>query len=92
MSVVSAVRPSATEISILESSHMTATVTTESGSHYTVVARPNVGVVLIKDSDGWAGRGTQVKVDGLRGRLFLLRDGQIVAQTTPITHIYILSN
>ena len=86
--------PSGTNISILQSTHMTATVQTTSGSHYTVVTRPSVGVVLIHDDKGWvirAGKGSRVSV--VQGRLFVMgADGKVFARTTAITSIYIMSN
>jgi hypothetical protein len=73
---------------------MTATVRTASGSNYTVVTRPNVGVVIIHDDKGWAiraGEGSRVSV--IQGRMYV-SDAmcQVVASTTQITSIYIMSN
>lgn len=83
--------PSKSDLRILESSNMTANVQTRTGSRYTVVARPNVGVVLIHDDKGWAAKGAQIVVLG--GRLYMLNEvGRILAQTTSITGVYIMSN
>lgn len=81
-----------TNISILQSHHMTATVRTSSGSNYTVVTRPNVGVVLIHDDKGWAVKGTgTVEVQG--GRMYVFNaKRKVVATTTRIVSIYIMSN
>jgi len=80
------------KLAILQARHVTAAVTTSSGSRYTVVTRPNVGVVLIHDTKGWAikGPGTIKVTDG---RMFVFdKDGKVVAQTTAITSIYVMSN
>ena len=80
-----------TDISILCSNHMSATVDTASGSRYTVIARPNVGVVLIHDDKGWARKAARIQV--IRGRMFLFdANGQVVASTTVVTNIFIISN
>lgn len=85
--------PNATRFSILQSSHMTAAIGTESGSRYTVVTRPKVGVVLIKDNAGLVSRGSHLKIKD--GCLFLFKnkdDRQPTAWTTRITSVYIMSN
>jgi hypothetical protein len=89
MTATATVRP--TDVTILQSSHMTATVDTASGSHYTVVTRPDVGVVLIHDTKGWVAKGTGLRI--IRGRLFLFdKNNQVVAATTVLTNVYIMSN
>lgn len=75
---------------VLQESHMTAIVDTQSGSRYTVVARPAAGVILIHDTDGWARQGSSVMV--VADRLHLVKGERVLWQTTPITHINILSN
>lgn len=87
--------PTETQFSILQSDNMTATVETESGSRYTIVARPNVGVVLIHDTEGWVRQGRALMV--VRGQMLLIdtdRDGDDRAawRTTRLTHIYIATN
>lgn len=80
-----------TDVLILESSNVTANVQTRTGSRYTVVTRPAVGVVLIHDDDGWATQGAKLVVR--EGRIYLLNEeGQILANTTSLTGIYIMSN
>ena len=79
------------DVLILESSNVTANVQTRTGSRYTVVTRPAVGTVLIHDGKGWAIKGAKLVVR--EGRMYLLNDeGQILACTTSITGIYIMSN
>lgn len=84
--------PSPTELSILQSNHMTATVTVQGGERYTVVARPNAGVVLIHDTKGWVCQGKRLSV--IEGKFFLFdHKGRVLARSTwRITHIYIATN
>jgi hypothetical protein len=68
----------------------TATVTTESGSVYTVIIRKHF-VVLVHE-DGWTGRGTDLHI--INGSMFL-RDNDrdvTVARTTKIKDVYVLEN
>ena len=84
--------PNETDISILQSTHMTATVRTASGSNYTVITRPSVGVVLIHDDKGWAVKGVGT-VEVHNGRMYVFdAKRNVVAATTLITSIYIMSN
>ena len=82
------------DVSILQSSNMTANVQTRTGSRYTVVTRPEVGVVLIHDTKGWAvraGKGSRVAI--IQGRMYVIgANGRVVAQTTSLTGVYIMSN
>lgn len=88
------VGPSKTDLQILESTNMTANVQTRTGSRYTVVTRPNVGVVVIHDDKGWAvraGRGSMLMV--IDGRMFVVcPNGAVAVQTTTLTGVYIMSN
>lgn len=93
---ITAISPvlSATDVRILESDHMTATLSTASGSRYTVVSRSG-NVTVIHDVDGWVRQGASVEIRN--GRLFLWgfnRKGHLVrrVETTRITSCYILSN
>ncbi len=79
------------DVRILKSGHMTATVETESGSHYTVVTRPRIGTVLIKDSADWAVKGDEFIVTH-DNRMILFRKGRLLTSTTRIKRIHILSN
>jgi len=78
------------DIAILEASYMSATVSTRSGSHYTVITRPSVGVVLINETRGLVARGTTLRI--IDGRMYLLTNGQVIASTTRLTQVYILEN
>jgi hypothetical protein len=80
-------------INILKEPNMTALVTTVDGINYTVIARPNVGVVLIIDSDksGLVLRGKYLVI--INGKLFLKDKNQrrqYVSDT--IVRVHILTN
>ena len=76
---------------ILQSGHMTATVQTESGNSYTVIARPKIGVILINEREGKAGKSHHFTVRDGKGYL-VNKEGQVVASTTKITVVKILTN
>jgi hypothetical protein len=91
MPTTSTPTPSETHLSILRSGDVTATVVTESGSHYTVVARRAVGVVVIHDTRGWVCQGKRLAI--LNGRMYLYGlEGNILASTTRIASVYIATN
>lgn len=83
---------------VLESSHMSATLTTESGSHYTVITRPGdhtdepfTGlVVVINDKTHQIITGTHLQI--WNGRMIVQKITKTVLETTPITGVYIMSN
>lgn len=79
-------------LSILAASHVTATFDTESGTHYTVVARPSVGVVLVCDNrPGWVFEGERLEIRN--GAVYLLhRNGRTIAHTTQVVRVNILTN
>ncbi len=79
-------------LSILTDSHMTATFETQSGSLYTVVARPSVGVVIVCDNrPGWVFRGSRLEIRD--GAVYLLHQkGWTIAYTTQIVRVNILTN
>lgn len=80
---------SVTNINILQSDHYTATVTTRTGQHYTIVARPYLGVLLINDDTGVIKQGSYIRAIGC---LFLHDSDDLVARTTTVEHVYIMSN
>ena len=79
-------------LSILTDSHMTATFETQSGSLYTVVARPSVGVVIVCDnSPGRVFKGSRLEIRD--GAAYLLHQkGWTIAYTTQIVRVNILTN
>lgn len=78
-------------LSILTDSHMTATFETESGSLYTVVARPSVGVVIVCDNSPGVFRGSRLEIRD--GAAYLLHQkGWTIAYTTQIVRVNILTN
>jgi hypothetical protein len=79
-------------LSILTDSHMTAMFETRSGSHYTVVARPSIGVVLVCDNNpGWVFEGSRLEIRD--GAVYLLhRNGRTIAHTTQVVRVNILTN
>jgi len=86
-----------TDRKILQSSWFVATITTESGSHYTLIKRDNLAV-MTKDNpdDPWVGRGTEFWISST-GRVTLFnahgRPGhRMVGCTTRIRSCYILEN
>ena len=82
-------------VAILRSSHFTATLRTETGSHYTLVVRPHAGAVLIHDDKGWVVQGKRIRVAMDNSiQLFGEFKGEwrVLARTTPVVHAYILSN
>lgn len=79
------------DLSILTDSHMTATFETQSGSLYTVVARPSVGVVIVCDNSPGVFRGSRLEIRD--GAAYLLHQkGWTIAYTTQIVRVNILTN
>jgi hypothetical protein len=80
---------------VLEERHMTATVRTRSGSSYTIVSRPRVGVVMINDHDGQVYRGKDLTyASSSTGDYLVLHKvgGDTVLSTTDVIWVRILTN
>lgn len=73
-----------------EQRHVTITFTTESGSHYTLVSRPGISV-LIRDSTGEAWKSDEIEVTFTSIRL-QDKDAYVKWETTGVKSFYVLSN
>jgi hypothetical protein len=73
-----------------EQEHVTITFTTESGSHYTLVRRPKIAV-LIRDNTGEAWKSDEIEVDWHSVKL-QDKDAYVKWETTGVVSFFVLSN